>query len=197
MMQKGKFIVFEGVDGSGKTTQAKLLVDLFKKNKIPAVYTKEPSKSKVSVLIKNILKEKTKINAAALQLLFAADRTVHLEKEIIPQLEKGITVVCDRYFFSSLAYGKMSGVSLEWLMAVNSTFLSPDLVIFVDALPSECIRRINASRDKKELFEKEEKLSKTRENFLLISKKFNNFFIVDGNKSITEINKEIMAILKL
>jgi len=124
----GKFIVFEGLDGSGQTTQSKLLKDYLCQKGYKVVLTKEPTKtSKVAPRIQKILNQKEKVSAKKLQELFAKDRKEHLKKLVIPSLKKGKIVISDRYFFSSFAYGKASGVPFKYLFQINKDFLIPDL----------------------------------------------------------------------
>ncbi|MDD5047666.1 MAG: dTMP kinase, partial [Methanoregulaceae archaeon] len=106
---KGKFIVFEGLDGSGQSTQVKLLADFLKNKNIKVLATKEPTlDSAAGRLIRKALDKKTKILPKKFQELYAQDRKEHLNKVIIPNLEKGKTVISDRYFFSSFAYGSLA-----------------------------------------------------------------------------------------
>jgi len=101
----GRYFALEGIDGSGKTTQAEKLGAYFKNQGKDVLITKEPSNSTIGLLIKEILHKKMKIPPISLQYLFAADRGVHLEAEVIPALKKGIIVISDRSFWSAAAYG--------------------------------------------------------------------------------------------
>ena len=124
----GKFIVFEGLDGSGQSTQSKLLKDFLIKEKKQIILTKEPTIDSSSGLkIKEILDEKIKISGNDLQRLFTQDRKEHLENLIIPSLISGKTVISDRYFFSCFAYGASDGLDLEGLIEMNNNFILPDI----------------------------------------------------------------------
>lgn len=139
----GKFIVFEGLDGSGQSTQANLLRDFFIKNGFQVFLTKEPTlSSKAGKKIRKILDEKEKISPKKLQELFAQDRKEHLKKSIIPALKRGKIAISDRYFFSSFAYGRADGLNLDWLMKKNNRFLLPDLTFILKVRPLICVRRI-------------------------------------------------------
>src|SRR3989338_7618424 len=129
---QGKFIVFEGIDGSGKSTQTALLADFMKKTLGQKVYeTAEPTASLIGGLIRSQIAGDWKTSNECLQLLFSADRLYHLEKEIIPMLEQGIDVICDRYFFSTVAYGAVTTGELDWLINVNSKILLPDVIFLL------------------------------------------------------------------
>ena len=190
---KGKFIVFEGIDGAGLTTQAELLEKYLRNKKYEVVLTKEPTNNLIGGIIRAALKKEWITSNTTLQLLFSADRAHHLEKEIIPALENGKIVISDRYFLSTIAYG-MIEVEKDWLKAINSKFLLPDLIFIIDVPVEVSIERIKTSRFGFELFEEIRKLEKVRNNFLELSKEYKNCFVIDGNRSIEEVHKEIVKI---
>ena len=201
----GKFIVIEGIDGSGHTTQAKLLKDFlikkgwqarqnFPKENLggQAVLTKEPTlDSDAGKKIKEILEKKIKSDALRLQKLFTEDREEHLKNKIIPALKQGKVVISDRYCFSSFAYGVSDGVDLDKLIKMNEDFLLPDLTIILKVNPEICLKRIEKRGEEKELFEKKEKLAKVWENYKMLPNKFKNIYIVDGEKPIEEVFHQI------
>ncbi len=198
----GRFIVFEGLDGSGISTQASLLVDSINKKtrelklgKSCAHLTKEPTKSLIGGLINAQLSHHWHSSNGCLQLLFSADRSFHLEKEIIPLLQKGITVVCDRYCFSTLAFGKLEIDDFDWLLGLQKRFLFPDISFFLKVSPEICIRRIKEARFGTTLFEKKEKMEKAWQNFEEISQRFENIYIIDGERSAQEISRDIRKIV--
>lgn len=192
----GKFIVFEGLDGSGTTTQIGLFIEYLKKKKIKAHLTREPTQYIIGGLIRSWLANDWKSTPECLQLLFTADRAYHLDKEIMPLLKRGITVISDRYFFSTLAYGLWEIKDKNWLFDINKRFILPDVTIFVDTSPEVCIERIKKDRFSVELFEKTEKLKKIRKAYLEIFKKFKNIYIIDGNKSIKDVSCDIKKVIK-
>ncbi len=200
----GKFIVFEGLDGSGLSTQSSLLVDFLNQEAVSdefagAQLTKEPTQGGlIGGLINAQLDGVWSSSNTCLQLLFTADRAYHLEKKIIPLLEKGVWVVCDRYFFSTVAFGQLNGVSEEWLLTLQQYFLMPDLTFILKVSPRECIRRINDSRFRLALFEKEHTLEKVWKNYERLSQKFEkqNVNIIDGQRSVEEVSKKIKKITK-
>ncbi|MGC9059310.1 MAG: dTMP kinase [Candidatus Aenigmatarchaeota archaeon] len=191
---KGKFIVFEGIDGAGLTTQANLLENYLKSKGYDVILTKEPTNNLIGGLIRAALKKEWITSNKTLQLLFSADRAHHLEREIIPALEKGKIVISDRYFLSTIAYG-MIEVEKDWLKALNSKFLIPDIIFILDLPVEIALERIGKSRFGFELFEERGKLEKIRRNFIELSKEYNNCFIIDASKSIEEVHENIKKIV--
>jgi len=192
---KGKFIVFEGIDGAGLTTQSKLLEEYLKGKKYDVVLTKEPTNNLIGGLIRAALKKEWSTSNRTLQLLFSADRAHHLEKEIFPALESGKIVISDRYFISTIAYG-MVELEKDWLKELNSRFILPDIIFIIDVPAEVAIERIKSSRFGFELFEERERLEKIRNNFIELSKEYENCFVIDGSKSIEDVHNEIVKITK-
>lgn len=193
---KGKFIVFDSPDGAGNSTQARLLADYLNKINKKTYLTKEPTSGLIGGLIKAQLTHDWKSSQLCLQLLFSADRAYHLEKEIIPLLKKGINVISDRYFFSTMAYGNIEIKDLDWLIKLSEKFLLPDLTFSLKVSPKTCIERIKKNRYIITLFEKEEILKKVSQNYEKLAKKIKNIFIINGERPIEEISKEIIKITK-
>ena len=192
----GKFIVFEGLDGSGQSTQAELLFKYLKKQGRKVYLTSEPTGSLIGGLIRSQLSNHWQSNPECLQLLFTADRAFHLEKEIIPLLKKGITVICTRYILSTLAYGNVDIKDGKWLICINEKFISPDVTFLLKASPKICIRRIKKERFHEELFEKEEKLTAVLKNYLKFAKEFKNVHIINGERPIKEVSNQIKALIQ-
>lgn len=198
----GKFIVFEGLDGSGQSTQAVKLVEYLNQKtkkfgfRQPQAYlTKEPTNNLIGGLIHGQLTNSWKTKPECLQLLFAADRAFHLEKEIIPILKRGGIVVSDRYFFSTIAYGSLEIPDWQWLKDINKQFLLPDLTLVLKVSPEICLQRISQNRFEKELFENEEILAKIWQRYERLSREFENVKIIDGEKSIEEVFEEVKKII--
>ncbi len=190
----GKFIVFEGLDGSGQSTQTELLKEYLKEKGEKVVKTKEPTpNSEAGKKIRKALDKKRKISPKKLQKLYADDREEHLNNFIIPNLKKGITVISDRYFFSSFAFGGIN-VDLDWLIGINDSFLLPDLTFFLNVPPEVCIKRIKERGDKRTLFEEKEKLKKVYQVFKKVIKRFPNVKNINGNQSINKVFKEVKKI---
>jgi dTMP kinase len=191
----GRFIVFEGLDGSGITTQATLLRNYFTNSGKEALLTKEPTDGLIGGVIKSALRNEWKTNPLTLQILFAADRSHHLVSEIEPALKKGKYVICDRYILSSLVFGGLQ-VSLPLLKQLNANFMKPHMTIFVDTQPRVCMERMKKARHHVELFEEEPKLEMIRKNFLSMKNYFPETYIVDGNRAPEEVHNEIVKIVK-
>lgn len=189
---QGKFIVFEGLDGSGQSTEAELLKNFLIEKGIEAVLTKEPTiDSDAGKKIKDVLNKKEKAEPDELQSLFASDRREHVNKLIIPALRQGEWVVSDRYCFSSFAYGASDKVELDWIIRINDDFILPDLTIILKVRPEVCIDRIEKRGSKKTLFEKQEKLAKVWNTYEVLPERFGNCVIIDGEKSIEEVFAEV------
>lgn len=189
---RGKLIVFEGLDGSGQSTQAGLLRDFLVKNGYQVVLTKEPTiDSEAGKKIRKILDKKIKVSLKELQRLFAKDRKEHLKNKIIPALKEGKIVISDRYFFSSFAYGTAEGLDLDWLIKINDKFLLPDLTFILKVRPAVCLERIAKRGDKRTLFEEKEKLAKVWQVYKLLPKKFENVRVIEGEKKILDVSSQI------
>ncbi|HNW09342.1 MAG TPA: dTMP kinase [bacterium] len=189
----GKFIAIEGLDGSGASTQTARIADHFKTGKKSFWTTQEPTSSVIGGIIKSSLTGDWKmVNPYSLQLLFAADRANHLTKDIIPRLAKGLTVITDRYFLSSLAYGSLDINDDDWLYNINSQFILPDLTILLKVSPKVCLTRIKDNRQSLELFEQAEKLQKVWRAYELLSKKYPGIKVIDGEKPEKEVFEEII-----
>ena len=192
----GKFIVFEGLDGSGKSTQARALVEYLQKQNYQAYAASEPTGSSIGLLVRDRLAKKWTISSECLELLFAADRGNHLDKEIEPRLKKGVTVVCDRYFLSSLAYGSLEN-EFDWIKDLNSKFIMPDFVIYLEVSPVECVRRIKKERHAAGLYEKLDILGKVAQNykkaFLKLSPADLKVVVIKGEGEQHEVADRIVA----
>jgi dTMP kinase len=182
--KNGVFIVIEGLDGSGKTTQANLLAtELAKTRKV--WLTAEPSQGKIGRFIRKCcLYEDKRLPTEAEALLFAADRIEHLQAEIKPALDSGKIVICDRYTYSSLAYQGSGGLSLDWIKTINARALQPDFAIFIDVSPEKVIERLQR---KKSVMETLETQQKVREVYLRYVEK-GELISIDGDKP-----KEVVA----
>ncbi len=140
------FIVFEGLDGAGTTTQSKLLAQ-----KLGAVHTFEPTDSAIGKLIRSILRGEVEVDQQTLVYLFIADRNQHVNY-IKKTISEGQTVVCDRYLFSSLAYQSLSA-DFEFVYNLNKAFPLPETLFFIDTPINECQNRISKRNGNKEIFE--------------------------------------------
>ena len=183
MNAKGTFICIEGLDGSGKTTQAKLLTESLKKD-YDSYFTAEPSTGKTGTFIRDCcLYGRRRLPIAAEALLFSADRIEHIENEIRPALSSGKVVVCDRYIYSSLAYQGSAGLELDWIAKINSYALTPDFSVFIDVPPERVLERIHR---KKSVMETLEIQRKVRDVYLKYVQN-NELVLVDGDKPKEEV----------
>jgi dTMP kinase len=188
----GKFIVIEGLDGSGQSTETAFLRDFLIEKDYKVLTTKEPTViSEAGRRIKQVLEEKEEISSLELQKLFVEDRKYHLDNIIIPSLKDGKIVISDRYFFSTFAYGVSDGIDLKLLIEMNNDFLIPDLIFFLNVNQDICIKRIEKRGNKKTLFEKKEKLKKVYENYKKIIKNFENVYSINGELLPDKVFEEI------
>ncbi|MBN1245655.1 dTMP kinase [Candidatus Bathyarchaeota archaeon] len=191
MSKKGAFICIEGLDGCGKTTQAKLLAKKLGKSH-SAVYTAEPSRGKIGTYIrKSYLYGEKRLSSVLEALLFAADRIEHVETEVLPALNEGRLVISDRYVYSSLAYQGAAGLSLEWIKKVNEHALQPDLAVFIDVNPNTVMSRL---KPKKSVMENLETQQKVREIYLEFVEK-GSLTRINGDKPQNEVAKEVYEVV--
>lgn len=189
MGTKGVFICIEGLDGSGKTTQAQLLTKRLNKSHA-AVYTCEPSNGKTGTFIReSYLYEQKRPPTEAEALLFAADRVEHVENEIKPALAEGKLVICDRYAYSSLAYQGSAGLSLDWIKTINSRALQPDFSLFIDVPPEKVLERLLR---KKSVMETLDTQRKVREVYLKFVAK-GELVAIDGDKPKESVAEALYA----
>ncbi len=183
MSGKGVFICIEGLDGSGKTTQAQILTERLNKSH-PTILTAEPSHGKTGTYIRECcLYEKKRLPTTAEALLFAADRIEHVENEIKPALAEGKVVICDRYLYSSLAYQGSAGLNLGWIKRINSYALKPDYAIFIDVPPERVLERLQRKKSVMETLEIQQKVREVYLNFV----KKGALILIDGDRTKDEV----------
>jgi len=165
-MKKGLFITFEGLEGCGKTTQAKMLFDFLIKQGIPSIYTKEPGGTKIGDKIRNILLDQKNdgMDYKTEMLLFLASRAENVRLIILPALEEGKIVISDRFYDSTTAYqGYGRGIDLKIIKHLNSLVVEkaiPDLTFILDIDPYEGLRRSTSFGNSHEMRFEEEFLNK-------------------------------------
>lgn len=198
-IKKGKFIAFEGIDGSGKSTQIQLLSERLRKMDIYCYTTMEPTDSPIGSVIHQIMTGRIKTDNKVIAGLFVADRLDHLLNDvngILAKILEGTTVITDRYYFSSYAYHSVD-MPMEWVIQANAQskeILQPTLTIFIDVSPDTAIERIAKNRFHQELFEKKSRLVKVREKYLEAFdrlKEEENYIIIDGNRSQEDIAEDV------
>ena len=189
MSKKGIFIVIEGLDGSGKTTQANFLTRKLEKTQ-KVLLTAEPSLGKIGTFIReDCLYEDKRLPIEAEALLFAADRIEHMNNEVKPALDEGKLVICDRYIYSSLAYQGSSGLSLDWIKTINARALQPDFSIFIDVAPEKVIERLQR---KKSVMETLETQKRVREVYLKYVEK-GELIRVNGDNAKDVVAEELYS----
>ncbi len=165
-MKRGFLIVFEGIDGAGKSTQAEILISSLRERGFDLVYFREPSGSRWGREIKRKARDPDSITPAEELELFQKDRKENVEKNLKPALERNKIVVLDRYYFSTIAYQGAKGIDEERIKRMNEEFaVEPDLVFILDIDPREGLDRIKNRRKKDRLFERADYLAKVRQIF--------------------------------
>ena len=195
------FVVIEGLDGAGTTTQTARLADALRLDGHAVHETREPSDGPIGVVIRQALKKRvvtragTRLDPNAIALLFAADRVDHLRDEVDPALRDGGIVISDRYVHSSVAY-QGSECDVEWVLEINSQARAADLVVFVDVPVEECLRRIDA-RGERDLFERREFLEQVAARYeTAFSRRDAPLARVDGTRSIEEVHSAIVGAVR-
>ena len=164
--------------------------------------TKEPTNNLIGGLIRGVLTGEWKLGSYGLQLLFCADRAHHLEREIMPALEKGWNFLTDRYLPSTVVYGSMDlanqhynnkGLDHWWkvFMEINREFKVPDLTLLLDLDAKICMERIQSSRAQTELFETEETLRKVVEGYRRFAQEYPDTVLIDGTGDAQEVHERI------
>ena len=193
------FIVVDGLDGSGKSEIVKMLHNyLFSKNKKYRILTtREPTNGNYGKKIRQILKEEKNpsVNSKKLMELFLKDRAEHLKNTIFPFLNKSSKnelniVLCDRYYYSTIAFQGAQGINIKELIIKNKLFLKPGIAFILDIEPSLALKRIEYR--KKEKFEQLDFMKKIRQNFLKLPKLLkDNIKIIDSSKSLNDVFEDI------
>ena len=165
MASPGVFIVFEGIDGSGKSTHIKLLAEELRRRELQVLETSEPSRDRIGTFIRRYAERNgDRLTPETETLLFSADRYEHVKQVIIPALERGVIVISDRYFYSSIAYQGAAGIDLEWIREMNRFAPQPDLALLLDIHPEYSLQRVNNRA--KTVFEVSDYLRKVRDIYL-------------------------------
>ena len=192
MIRKGCFVCIEGLDGSGKSTQARLLAERLQKTR-RVLLTVEPSRGRIGTFIRqSYLYGENRLSSVVEALLFAADRVDHVQNEIAPALETGDVVISDRYVYSSLAYQGAAGLSLEWIEKVNSHALRPDIALFLDVDLGTVMKRLKPRKSIMENLETQERVR----GYYLDLVKVGLLRRVDGNRVKSEIAEETFSIVQ-
>lgn len=201
---KGLFITFEGCEGSGKTSLIDRLVTYLSDHSIPVYKTREPGGSKIAEDIRNVILDvdNTNMDPITEAMLYAASRRQHLVEKVIPYLEEGYVVICDRYLDSSLAYqGHARGIGIDKVYDINMAAtdgLLPDLTIYIDLEPSIGLKRISSNnREQNRLdLEKLDFHKKVYEGYSIIAKKYESRIkVINGNQTKDEVFNDAINVI--
>jgi dTMP kinase len=188
----GKFIVFEGLDGSGQSTQARLLAEKLRAEGRTVVLGKEPTEdSAAGREVTEVLTHKKSMPPEDLQKLFVEDRKAHLQNSILPALAAGAIVLEDRYSMSTFAFGSVD-CDLEWLIELNQGLPWPDATFILKVRPEVSLARIAARGKPAEFFEKKEKLEKVAAAYDALAERFPNCFVLDGELPIEAVHAQVL-----
>lgn len=207
-MIEGLFIVLEGVDGAGTTTHTALLARALRAKGLPVHTTREPSDGPVGVLIRQILTGRVVVPGISgnrpsswttMALLFGADRLDHLEATINPNLMDGVTVISDRYDYSSVAYQSITGGggadTVRWIREINRHARRPDLTIVLDVEPGEAARRRSARGVGAEIYDEIELQEQLAAFYREIDVHFpgDNIVHIDSTRPVDDVAAEVLA----
>ena len=208
MQRRGRFVSFEGIEGCGKTTQIGLLSDYLKQHGLPFTVTREPGGTAVGEGIRKILlhSETIHLTTASELLLFYASRSQNITEKIIPSLERGETVICDRFYDASMAYqGYGRGIPLEFIEKVTELVCNgyrPELTILLDIEPGVGLTRArarnNARASDEGRFEKEdvEFYTRIRNGYLdLARREAKRIKVIEATRDIESIRRDILKVL--
>jgi dTMP kinase len=191
---RGKFLVLEGIDGSGTTTQLDRAVAYIGSFGHPAVATREPSTGPIGRLLREALlgqfgmPDGTRMAGRTMALLFAADRSDHLQREIEPHLASGTTVVSDRYLLSSLAY-QAEEVERDWVLGLARGSLRPDLTLLLDLPIDVAAKRRRAAGRPVERYDADSYLAKVAANYRGLAKQDPSVVVLDGAAAKDEVTE--------
>ncbi len=201
-LNNAKFITFEGIDGSGKSTQARLLLDHMNNSGVETILVREPGGTNISESIREILlhSSSSQMGDRTESLLMTASRAQLTQEVIIPNIDQGKFVIADRYSDSTLAYqGGGRNLDIEWLIELNNyaTFtLLPDITFFVDIRPEEALRRKNSDKDRIE-GEGIELQTRVRKTYQILAERFNDrYVIIDGYAEKGDIHQKVLNEMK-
>ena len=201
-MKKGYFIVVEGPDGSGKTTVCNLLAAKLKEEGKQIVHTREPGGIDIAEQIRNVILDPKNeaMDGKTEALLYAASRRQHLVERVIPSIEEGKIVLCERFVYSSLVYqGYARGLGIDEVFAINKFAIGdmmPDLVIYLDVDEKVGLSRVDSRGNKDRLDGESSQFHKrVVEGYKLIKERFKDFKIVDASRDVDTVLKECLDII--
>ncbi len=191
-LTKGVLIVFEGIDGTGKSTQLDLLAQALSKNGYPVISTREPTNGPYGKKIRELYIDRDGVSREEELELFLADRREHVENLLKPALQDGKIILCDRYYLSTVAYQGAAGFDPDEIMQLNSFAPEPDLALLFQATPAASIERITSKRgDSLNDFEQEENLTMVASIFDNLD--FQYIHRIDATGTIESIHHSVIA----
>ncbi|MEM4717323.1 MAG: dTMP kinase [Desulfurococcaceae archaeon] len=190
--RRGFFIVLEGIDGSGKTTIANMMIDKLRSTGFNVVYTYEPTDHEIVTLMRTKYNDYRDSFIDA--LTFALDRLLHLRTKIIPHLMKGFVVISDRYMYSSVAYQSAAGAPAEWVLEVNKWALKPDLAIYLDIEPEIAVMRRKGLHSRFPEFEELEFLRRVRSEYLKMVER-GLLMYIDASRPLDSVYNDVEKIV--
>jgi dTMP kinase len=195
-LSQGLLIVFEGIDGTGKSTQCELLAKSLSKKQVPCIALAEPTRGTWGTKIRGLLSEGRKGISPQEELSwFINDRKEDIELNIMPALRENKVVLMDRYYFSTAAYQGALGLDPEQIRLENEKFAPvPDRTLIFQTSPEKCLERIESSRDQKSAFEKLDYLKNVQEIFKSFSGPDIRF--IDSDGSISEVHEKVLAAIE-
>jgi len=186
----GLFIVFEGIDGTGKSTQVRLLAEKLRKLGYAVVETREPTDSPYGQKIRELFTDRTSVSQDEELQLFIADRDQHVREVITPALSDGCIVVSDRYYLSTVAYQGANGMDPDMILKKNAVFPVPDLAFILEIEPAQGIHRIQNQRNEHpNTFEEEANLLKVAEIFASMEQNF--IRRINGAGTIEDVHRQV------
>lgn len=196
------FIVIEGIDGAGTTTQTSVLTRRLNDAGFSALSSCEPTDGPIGSLIRQVLRGRlvapvpgsptAPLTADTLSLLFSADRLDHLQTRVIPALSQGRSLVCDRYYYSTLAYQGVEG-DLEWIREINRKARRPDLVFYLRIDPDVALARLDG-RAGRDIFERADFLRRVSANYDALFATEPEARILDGSRPLDELSDTIFTL---
>ena len=193
MAKRGVFIVFEGIDGSGKSTHIKALAEELRGRGYSVLTTSEPSKDRIGNFIRNYAeRNEGRLTPETEALLFAADRFEHVMTIIEPALKRGRIVISDRYLYSTIAYQGAGGLDLDWIREMNRFAPRPDLGILLDILPEYSLQRVER---RKTVFEVSDYLRRVRDIYLRLVEE-GELVRIDADKPRRAVQQEVLSLVE-
>ncbi len=198
--------MLEGIDGAGTTTQAAALNRALNQAGERAVTTCEPSDGPIGMLLRQALtgrlvghkgEQPSPLDAVTLALLFAADRADHVAQMVLPSLEMGVTVICDRYVLSSMAYQGLE-LEQEYVQALNQHAPAPDLTLFLDVPPEVAQQRRHASRNREELFDAlavQKRVDRNYRRAIAHRRQHERIDSIDGTSTPEQVTSQLLTLL--